>query len=432
MFMNLIQNQNQKSAISILWIFSLITVASLMSGCGKSLPTLKEDPILEVNKDSNRMKSVQQVLQLDPSVVHQIGPLPTVSVGLKHLADLTPPKSKTGLREPLQATAFEFTDDTKFGVIVYNYAGEDVEGAVDIVKVGNPECPELMRSYSVTDAEFNDVKVYKSPRGQNFLLAAGNHKDHGAFVRVYKRDNVWKLTDYRDIYTKGNVATSIDIQDDLLMITSGDPGILALYDLSTLDDNSADSSVKPIMELGNATYAKMMGDTTFILSQKALDNNESFSLSILNSIVGFLPMEEMANYRREAPGRFAILKSDRVGDSLIASNSGPMFYLAAIGDMHRAELKQLYFGELNGSKLPGTGNGIDFLNRQYVILAQGEAGAVVVDTQNYRQPKIVGRIDFHDKGSANSVKIGNWAGRSDRLMFLGDGLSGVRIVYIDL
>lgn len=308
----------------------------------------------------------------------------------------------TGLQ--VQATNFAFDDE--FAYVVYNTAGNDLGGALEVVDLSKVDKPALVGSTVYASSEFAAVRVV----GDYAYLAGKTREETGSnsasltVVDVRDREVLRKV---KSLPLPGHYATSLSIEGTTAYVTTGDNGGLAIVDISEPEA----PVVTSFTELDHATTVLHNYQRTYVLGGTparihALADDDSLQ-----------PLsDELSKNALEAPARMAVWSN-----ALFTNAGGPA-------------LRRL---PLDGSTAPatlamtsGTGNGID-IGAGVAVLAQGERGTFLFDVSKSGPAKSLGSFSFpDDRGSHNEVRFGKLAKAT--YVFVGNGLGGFRIVSTNL
>lgn len=317
------------------------------------------------------------------------------SSAFTYVAVVSPPRTKDG--RTVQATNFTF--DNRYAYVVYNMAGNEVAGALDVVDLADPKAPRVVSSLFFPDAEFSDVAV----RGNRAYLA-GVRADGavGAALKVVSIQDPKKPSLVRTVDLPGQYATSISTGSDGTFVTTGLEGGLISLDLGRSDDPRISSNIT----VPNALSGVKNRGTTYVLggeSSTQLFRVQGSNASVLQT-VGAVPVA--------APGRITL-----VGDVLYTN--------AGTNGLRGVDLRSDAAPLVHSSELSGLGNGITN-GDGYLFLAQGDHTRVY-DVSVPTAPRSLGRFAFTDDDqSANQVRHGKIGNSS--YVFVGNGNGGFRIV----
>lgn len=327
-----------------------------------------------------------------------------------HLADIASPTVNS---QKLKATATLKLDNRL--LIAYNSEGNAVSGGVDIIDMSNLYNPILISSWQSSIYEFNDIKS----KGRALYLA-GNKKDVGAVVVIMDISNMANPVVVNELLVPGNVATSIDLRNDRMFVSSALGGGISRYEVS-YNDVLTPTFVQ-YNPFPNALYVKAMYDPYL--------DSPGFRIGLEPLILGgdsdshlyFMDKElPLSPSVSSAPSRFAI--------------QGPLVYVnSSSSGLKVTEISKFYDGRgfegfVSGLSLPGTGNGIAHSD-QRLYVARGEAGIRYVSVDEPGAPVELGYLDFGDEGSSNNVWVERYSW-TFKVLAVADGKGGVRLVLED-
>lgn len=383
-----------RSAVSL----TALLLATL-AGCSEE----EADP----NLDPSRVKLVNQPVPVTPAETTArptegtLAPMELAGEGaaaFTYVASVEPPTVDGFL---VQATNFAFDGDYAF--VVYNTAGPDVRGGIEVVDLSKLGSPKLVASKVSHDVEFADVLI-----DGKYAFAVGA-TPKGAELRVFAIDKPAKMAQVAALSFPARYATSVarDSSNGLWVTTGADGGLVHL---------DVKNPLKPVVDvthpLPNALYTFDMEGARLVLGGDA-------DLGVHREKNGeFGRVATIAPVFVEAPGRLARR------DHRLYTNAGHtgLTELDVSSDGRSVTV-------LSTAPIAGTGNGID-ASSQHLFLAQGEVGTFVYDFHGNDSPTARGKFDFpDDHGSANQVRAGKCGGKDN--LFLSDGLGGFRIVQFD-
>lgn len=364
--------------------FSIL--ALVIVGCGGTTPPVK----------APRITPHGEATPLNPSDSSE-----DVNAGIQFLslASVKPLESEDGFE--MQATNFAFSKE--FVVVSYNRAGNEVRGAIEVFDLSNPKKPKIVGSLQYKDAEFSDVKIK-----DQLAYAVGSDGVNGAVLKVISLENPEAPTEKASVPLEGFYATSVSIQGDSLFITSGDNR--GLIELST-----GSFERKNEWKLPSATFVFASENSVLLAggdpySFYQIANDELFEVT------------RFSEKASEAPSRFAVS-----ADYLVANptNEGLLVYKFN----EKASVAKL----ISQTPVKGTGNGID-LYKNYVFMAQGDAGVRIYNLDQADEPKYVGLLDYSNRGSANQVKYGNVLNSKENwnCLLVADGAGGFEVLKFEL
>lgn len=318
--------------------------------------------------------------------------------GFVYVAGVDAPRNpKTGT--VVQATNFAFAGSYAF--VVYNTAGEEVGGALEIVDLREVERPVLAGSIAFTRSEFADVRVI----GPYAILTGQQIEGDvtGANLTVIDISDVGAPTFVSSLALPGRYATSLAVDGNTAWITTGDDGGLVTVDIKT----PAAPSIAKYTALPHALNVVRHYQQTFVLGGSPAS---VFAVADDQSLRTF--SAPLAAGALAAPSRMAIW------NNAIYTNAGSEVF------------RRIPLAESESTStlatVDGTSNGID-VTSQVAVLAQGERGAAVYDVSNTASITPLGTFSFPDeRGSSNQIRFGNV--NDTGYIFLSHGLSGFRIV----
>ncbi len=300
----------------------------------------------------------------------------------------------------VQATNFAFDGDTAY--VVYNTAGPEIRGGIDVLDLSKLSQPKLVASIVSEEQEFADIAL----RG-NFAYAVGA-TPRGATLKVFDIAKKSKVVEVGSLDLPAHYATSISLETaNDAWVTTGTNGGLVHVDVS----NPRQPKIETSYAIPNALYVLPMQGAHLVLGGDALAVHREKD----GDLAAVAPVSPAFV---EAPGRLA------QRDHRLFTNAG----LTGLTQMDvSADGRDVTV--TGHSSLAGTGNGID-ASSAHLFLAQGEAGTLLYDFHGNDPPAYVGKFDFpDDRGSANQVRAGKCGGKPN--VFVGDGLGGFRIIQFD-
>lgn len=348
---------------------------------------LKDSPLsLKAKGIESRLFSVQS---LDRSS----------GLSFHYLASASPPLDPNS-QKPLQATNFAFANSLV--IVSYMMAGPERIGAIDLVELGEKNWANIRSSLIFEDAEFADLKVK-----DDFVFAVGADAE-GAVLVVIDISNTKEPSEVSRVSLPGHFATSIELDDDRIFVSSGDnAGVLELSIKSPKDPQliQFDPLINSLSIQSFHSNILGMGGENFTGIFRLDSKGPSWMLKL--------------GSESEAPARFAIsnhlLLTNAVDGKLIISKVSKELDSAKI--LHEVELS-------------GTGNAIDMAHR-YAFLAQGEEGLQVWDVKEAFKPSFLGGLHFpNESASTNQVRYGVLNDRP--YIFLADGRGGFRVISFEM
>lgn len=336
----------------------------------------------------------------------------TVSVGGKALSPHAAPQAAptfayvASVSSPaigdltVQATNFAVHKDR--GYVVYNTAGEDLAGGLEVLDLSDPDAPRLVASLIDTTAEFSDVAFVK-----DHVYAVGSD-ELGAILRVWDVKHKDVPVEVATLRLDAQYGTSITIggpSGKTAYATFGANAGLAELDISDPDEPTVTRAVA----IPNALYVVRVGANNLVLYGDT-------ALAIERERAGALtPLATLAPTPIEAPGRMAVR-----GDQLYVNAGKSGLTRLAIHDGGASVTV------LDHAAVDGTGNGLG-ASDELVFLAQGEAGIQVFTRDG--TPQLLGEIEFPEtRGSANQVLVGDGNGPHQKHLLISHGLEGFRIL----
>jgi len=342
--------------------------------------------------------------------ITSLNPLSSTLPSFTHLVDILPPVVNG---KKLQASSTIKLDNTLY--IAYNTPGS-VEGGLDIVDISNLQSPVLVASLQSSMYQFNQMKSFGRA-----LYLAGTKLNSGAAVLVVDIDNHSAPVISNELLVPGDVATSLDVRDGYMLVSSALNGGITTF---TLDFNDP---LHPAMlrynPFPNALDVKAMLDPYLA--------DPGFNQDVHAFVMGgdsdthlyFMDKELQLNTAvSSAPSRMVI--------------QGPLVYTNASSEgLKITEISTFYDG--NGFKgfisslpMPGTGSGIAELN-QKVYAARGDGGVRFIDVHEPGAPQELGFFDFGDSNNyANDVWAEEYAWNFS-VISIADASGGVRLVLQD-
>ncbi len=367
-------------------LYRLSFLALILVGCGETSQAVK-NPRITPHAENTPLTPSNSDASLTPGI------------SFMSLASVRPFESDEGVE--MQATNFAFYKDMV--VVSYNRAGEDVRGAIEVFDLSNPKKPVSIGSIQYKDAEFSDVKVK-----DQMAYAVGGDGVNGAILKVISLEDPKAPAEKASVSLEGFYATSVSIEGDSIFITSGDNrGLIEL---------SAESfERKSEWKLSSATFVSASENSVMVAG------GEPYAFFQVNN-------DELAEVVRfsekpaDAPSRFAY--ND---DYLVANPSNEGLLVFKYSEKEGAAKL------VSQTAVKGTGNGID-VYKNYVFMAQGDAGVRVYNIDQADKPRDAGTLDYANHGSANQVKYGyvpnskkNW-----NCLLVADGAGGFKIYKFNL
>lgn len=310
----------------------------------------------------------------------------------KYLASIEAPMGPSG--DGLQATSFDSHKDS--AVVTYAQAGEIVEGAIDLLRIDEESWVTVEQTLLFKNTEFADVKIRE---GRAYLVGAESGAREGAVLVVVDLLDPREAREIARVPLPGFYAVHIFIEKNRALIASGDNAGIVTVDLDTLE-------IEEVKEVSNVlSVLRIDSEIYWLHGEKE---------TLISSLSPTESSARLASEPSEAPSRMVLHKK------YIVTNAGVSGL--SIFDTHAQRLRSQV-------ELMGTGNGLDVADR-YAYLAQGEAGLLLVDLHNVERPYVMGQFDFpDDRGSANHVRFG--VVNKAEILFLADGLGGLRVIEID-
>lgn len=376
-----------------------------LASCTNKFQQTIPETVIDPTELAKRMTSVNESVDMIT-----IDPLTTNLPKFTHISSIAPPTVTTvyGVRT-LKATASLKLDNLLY--IAYNLEGPEVYGGLDIVNIQNLATPVLVSSVRFPNHEFNDLKA----RGRA-LYMAGSKKDVGAAVVILDIANSAAPVISNELLVPGNVATSLDIRNGILLISSALGGGISRYEIPWTDVLTP--QFERFNAFPNALYVKGMYDPLVagnVVTPLILGGDVDTHLYFLDKELSFNPAPS------EAPSRLVVV--------------GPMVYTnSTVAGLKVTEISKMYDGRgfegfVSSLALPGTGNGIAALD-QKLYVARGEEGIRYVDVDEPGAPVELGYLKFNDSGSSNNIWIERYAW-TFKVLTIVDGSGGVRLVVED-
>lgn len=396
----------------------LVLIFVTINSCGTATDPHAQNTYLPEELDA-RVQEKSDIIRLNTSRSGQpngggslIGGDP---VQFEYMAALQSPLHPQ-LNIPMQATSIKQLDATHIAV-VYNIAGEELGGALEVVNVANSKAPKILSVITFTDREFSDL-AWVSP---SLFLLSGNNAE-GAMVQAIKAENKFKkLTLLNQLPLPGYTATSIhlnsiqDVVEPKLIVTTANQG--GVYEIKVKQDQTLE--IVSGDSLDRASYAQTFQGSVLALGEQGASNFFTKSPS------GLIPSGLLPQALLDAPARFTFTKNfnDPTQNLLITNASDHT------GSIYSIQNSPLGFvlNEVSHLQLPGRGNSVASLSH-VSLYAQGDAGLVWVNQSQPESPKIEGTFEFpNDTGSTNQVLIMKpSAVGKDQYVFMASGLQGLR------
>ncbi len=339
------------------------------------------------------------------------------SVSLNYIAQILPPLDQK-LEVPVQATAID-SNDEHLVVVVYNIAGEARGSHLDLFDFSNPDKPKTISSTPVLNEDFSDVKWI-----QDGLVAVAGADENGAMLSLYDVRSSDQARLIQKLSLQGPVATSVAVQEDELLVTSGDPG--GAFRIKMTDPKSLEFIAKA--SLKRATFGLFSKEGLALL----IGTNDCSGIFSFASSETLDTLDKFESDLSDAPARAALQ------ENLLITN-------ARKGFLDSFMFKEGVTEKRDSIEIRGTGNGVA-LNESVAILSQGEAGLAWVDLRGIfpgeiawpalknpmtpppaydKHAVVLGTVDFaDDPGSANAAHIHTVKDRTFILM--ADGRGGLR------
>lgn len=327
-----------------------------------------------------------------------------------HLADISSPTVNS---QKLRATSTLKLDNKL--LIAYNTEGAGVSGGVDIIDMSNLTSPTLVSSWQSSIYEFNDIKS----KGRALYLA-GNKKDVGAVVVIMDIANMSNPVVVNELLVPGQVATSIDLRNDRMFVSSALGGGISRYEVS-YNDVLTPTFIR-YNPFPNSVFVKALYNP-YVDSPGFRTELEPIILGgDADSHIYFMDKElPLSSSVSVAPSKFVM--------------QGPLLYVnTSNGGLKVSEISKFYDGRgfegfVSNLTLPGTGTGIAHSD-QKLYVARGESGVRYVNVDEPGAPTELGYIDFGDEGSANNVWVERYSW-TFKVITVADGKGGVRLVLED-
>lgn len=386
----------------IIFLLSLV----LISGCTSRFDAVQPTVITDEKELANRVTSVNRdlsMVMIDEFVtnVPKFTHISTIAAPI--MSDISGPKQ-------LKATSTLKLDNNL--LIAYNYEGSEVFGGIDIVDISHLAAPVLKASIRSSVYEFNDIKA----RGRALYLA-GAKKDVGAVVVIMDIANMMAPVIVNELLVPGQVATSLDIRNGQMFISSALNGGISRYEVPWTD------VLTPSFERYNPFPNALFVKTLFDPYNPGSGNMEPMILGGASETHLYymdkeLPLSPLPN---SAPSRFTI--------------SGPLVYInSSTQGLQVTEFSKFYDGRgfegfVSTLALPGTGNGLAHMD-QKLYIARGQGGLRYVNVDEPGAPQEIGYFDFSEVGSANNVWVERYSSYF-KVVAVADGDGGVRLIVED-
>lgn len=390
---------------------ALLCIMAVLASCsqkGSSVRSLKKglspdsDIGLQVSQDSeDRVVSVDQALSITPPVEGEV-PLVYTSnlLEFNHKKTILAPRVSSIDQRRLRATSVYKVGSKLY--VSYLMEGPEFLGALDIIDVADLNAPVVLSSYRFQNVEVADVKV----KGTVAYLV-GAKKEAGATMLALNVANPLSPSLIKYTVFPGDIATSLDIRQNVLIASSSLDGGLATFNL---EGQTSYQYIK-FDYVDNALYVKNMlkdQNDSSIIEPMVMGGLTSTSILFKGDELPVSPTMS------QAPSRFTTM--------------GPMVYAVSSAGLTVSEMSDKFNGFVRILPIPGgKANGIAHLD-QKLYIAAGEAGLRYVDVNEPGNPVEVGFFDFEgDLGSANNVWVERIS-QTKKLVILADGQSGLRLI----
>lgn len=390
------------------YLLALILVFAFYS-CNDSSESIIDGPILEsyiiVNSDS---ESLTERVKLDNSGV--IGLIdPNIPAGrLLEVASNIPLIMVSQVDAPefegkkLQATHVDI--DGKYAYVSYNTAGDTYLGAIDIFDISNIYSPMITEQAIFKDADISAIE-YKN--GKLYLAAAVNIDKN---TQVTSPANLITVSvtagkfssDF--VYTSlpSYVATDVANTNSKTAVTSGNDGVISLFDASK-----------------TASAATKMGD----LRAVAFGNDKLAVLSGTSGVHILDPnsLTEMINIPLEADVAGAKRTLDIDKDNLYVAEgaNGAGIYKMTDGSLVQKLAIPINPDDVDASEIVTNAVSVD---KNLLFMANGGAGISITDVTDLAAIKTLGVLDLD--GSSNFVR------NEEEFIFVATGSGGLQILKI--
>ena len=330
----------------------------------------------------------------------------------QNIASVLPPPAPSNTGD-VQATAIAMNQNTIY--ISYNTSGGQVYGAIDVIDVTDPNNPVINYTYFSSSYEFSDLKVQNNILYLSGYNASSNASTGNAILMVVDVSTPSLPTIKNIIPVPGIYATSVNLENNTLMVSTGTSGGVYKYDISA----------NPL--LPTLVSTKVVNNSLYAIPGLSFDLDLNGATSTVFQVFSNLQIspasysQTLASTPSVAPSRFT------KQNSLVYINNTQSKQLSVL-DLSSI-FDQAQISQLGNITIPGTANGILF-DQQLLYLAQGEDGFYVVDVSTPNSPNLLGNFVFSDDGSANNVWINKTP--TTKYLFLADGRQGVRILTSNL
>ncbi|WP_339752232.1 hypothetical protein [Algoriphagus aquimarinus] len=390
------------------YILGLVFVLAFYS-CNDTSDPNNEEPILEssiiVNSDSESLTA--RIKRDNSGVVALIDP--TVPAGrLLEVASNIPLVMVSQVDAPkfegktLQATHVDI--DGKYAYVSYNTAGDTYLGAVDIFDITNIYSPKITEQAIFKDTDISSIE-YKN--GKLYLAAAVNIDQN---TQVTSPANLITVSvsggkfssDF--VYTSlpSYVATDVANTNSKTAVTSGNDGVIGLFDASKTPGATTKMGDLRAVAFGNNKLAVLSGTSGVHI----LDPNS------LSEVITIPLKADVAGSKRT-------LDIDK--DNLYVSEgaNGAGIYKMTDGSLVQKLAIPINPDDVAASEIVTNAVSVD---NNLLFMANGGAGISISDVSDIAAIKTLGVLDLD--GSSNFVR------NEEEFVFVATGSGGLQILKI--
>lgn len=382
-----------------------IAVALGLYSCnGDSDPTINDTIIL--NSDSETLTARVKrdnagVIEiLDPStpagrIQEESSELPLVLVSQ---VDAPQHEGRT-----LRATHVDI--DGNYAYVSYNTEGSDYLGAVDIFDISNVYSPVITEQAIFTDT---DISALEYKNGTLYLAAAVNIDENTAVTSpanliTVSVANGRFTSDFKYTSVPGYVATDVANTNSNTAVTSGNDGVIGLFDAAQTAGNSSEMEDLRAVAYGNDKLAVLSGATgVHILDPNSL--SELVSIPLTSDAAGAKRTLDIANDN-------LFVSEGANGAGIYKMNDGSLVQKLAIpirpDDVAEGDIVT---------------NAVS-VDQDLLFMANGAAGISISDVSDLGAIKEFGVLDLD--GSSNFVR------NEEEFVFVATGFGGLQILKIN-
>lgn len=380
-------------------------LAFALYSCQDQTDPISNDPIL-INTDSETL--TQRVSRDGAGVVNIIDPSAPSGRILESASEL-PLVLVSQVAAPvhegktLRATHVDI--DGNYAFVSYNTEGETYLGAVDIFDISNIYSPKITAQAIFTDSDISSLE-YKN--GRLYLAAAVNiDKNSNATSPAALYTATVSGGQFTSPFTlaslPGYVATDVTNTNSNTAVTSGNDGVIGLFNASQTAGNSVAMEDLRAVAFGNDKLAVLSGATgVHILDPNSL--SQGIRIPMTADVAG-------AKRTLQIAGNNLFVAEGKNGAGIYRMNDGAL-------------IKKLPIPINPEGLAPGevVTNAVS-VDEGLLFMANGGAGISISDVSNLNSIKEFGVLDLD--GSSNFVR------NEEEFVFVATGFGGLQILKIN-